>query len=83
MPSLREKLIVILETSNAELDGDLQGDTPLIKSGRLDSLGLFNLALFVESESGREVDITAYDLSKEWNTIDDLLNFITRLKASG
>ena len=48
----------------------------------MDSLGLFTLALFIEKEIGRDVDITAFDLAKEWNTIDDILKFIVRERRS-
>jgi acyl carrier protein len=82
MLSLRDKLIAVLEASDVELDGKLKEETPLIKSGKLDSLGLFNLALFIESEIGRKVDVTAFDLATEWNTIDDILKFIARLRVS-
>jgi len=81
--SLRDKLIAVLEASDVNLDGELKEGTSLIKSGKLDSLGLFNVALFVEREIGRKVDITAFDLAKEWNTITDILNFIAKLRSSG
>ena len=80
--SLREKLIAVLEASDAGLDGELKDETSLIESGKLDSLGLFNLALFIEREIGGKVDITAFDLAKEWNTINDILNFIAKLRSS-
>jgi len=83
MQSLRDKIIAVLEVSNVELDGELNEDTPLIKSGKLDSLGLFNLALFVEREIGGKLDVTAFDLAKEWNTINDIVNFIAREQRSG
>jgi acyl carrier protein len=81
--SLRDKLIAVLEASDVNLDGELKEGTSLIKSGKLDSLGLFNVALFVEREIGGKVDITAFDLAKEWNTITDILNFIAKLRSSG
>jgi len=81
--SLHDKLIALLEASDAGLDGKLKDETSLIESGRLDSLGLFNLALFIEREVDGKVDITAFDLAKEWNTITDILNFITKLRSSG
>jgi len=81
MQSLRDKLIAVLEESDADLHGKLREDTPLM-SGKLDSLGLLKLALFIESEIGPRVDITAFDIDKEWNTINDILNFIARLRAS-
>ena len=83
MRTRRDRLMQFLEDSDMALNGDLRGDTPLLTSGELDSLGLFNLALFIESEIDRKIDITAFDLAKEWNTVDDILNFIDRLRASG
>jgi acyl carrier protein len=81
--SLRDKLLAVLEASDSFTDGELEDDSPLIKSGKLDSLALFNLALFVESQIGRKVDVTAFDLATEWNTINDILNFIAKLRVSG
>ena len=83
MRTLRDRLMEVLKASDMALNGDLRGDTPLLTSGELDSLGLFNLALFIESEIDGKIDITAFDLAKEWNTVDNILNFIDRLRASG
>lgn len=78
---IRARLIALIEASNAELDGQLAEDTSLIKSGMLDSLGLFNVAVFIEKEAGRKVDITTFDLTTEWDTISDILNFIQKQRA--
>ena len=80
--SLRERVIALLEATDVKLDAQLQEATPLISSGKLDSQGLFNLALFIENEIGRQIDFPAFDLAKEWNTIDDIVNFIEQ-RASG
>lgn len=82
MQTIRDKLIAVLAASNVELDAESTEDTPLIQSGKLDSLALFNLALFVESEIGHEVDVTSFDLAMEWNTISNILTFITRMRGS-
>jgi acyl carrier protein len=82
MQSLHDKLIAVLEASDVVLDGEQKEETPLIKSGKLDSLGLFNLALFVESQIGSKVDVTAFNLAKEWNTVNDILKFIARFRES-
>ncbi len=82
MQSLHDKLIAVLEASDVVLDGEHKEETPLIKSGKLDSLGLFNLALFVESQIGSKVDVTAFNLAKEWNTVNDILKFIARFRES-
>lgn len=81
--SLRDKVIAILEASDVKLDAQLKEATPLINSGRLDSQSLFNLALFIENEIGRQIDVSAFDLAKEWNTIDDIVNFIVGQQNSG
>ena len=78
--NLRTKLVAMIEASNAELDGRLADETSLIKSGKLDSLGLFNLAIFVEREVGHKVDIASFDLATEWDTITDIVNFIGKLR---
>jgi acyl carrier protein len=77
--SLRDRLLAVLEASDVVLD-EHEEETSLIQSGKLDSLGLFNLALFVESQIGSKVDVTAFDLAKEWNTVNDILKFIARFR---
>jgi acyl carrier protein len=81
--SLRDGVVAILEAADVKLDGHPKEATPLINSGKLDSQGLFNLALFIENEIGRQIDVSAFDLAREWNTIDDIVNFIVAQRASG
>ena len=80
--ALRSKLVTLIETSNTDLDGQVDDSTSLIKSGRLDSLGLFNVALFIEREIGRNVDMTSFNLATEWDTVNDILNFIQKLRGA-
>ena len=80
---LRDKLVAVIDASEVKLDQELTDDTSLIRSGAIDSLALFNIAMFVEEEVPRHVDITAFDLTKEWDSINDILNFIGRLRSSG
>jgi acyl carrier protein len=80
---LRDRITALLEASNVPLEGEHKESARLIDSGKLDSLSLFKLALFVEAELGRTIDIAAFDLSKEWNTIDDIVNFIAVQRAAG
>ena len=77
----RQGLIAAIESS--DMDGELQDDTSLIKSGKLDSLGLFNVVLFVENELGPDFDVTSFDLSREWDTIADILRFIAKHRTGG
>jgi acyl carrier protein len=79
---VRARLTALLEEHDVQLH-DASKETELIGSGRLDSLGLFKLAAFVEQEVGREIDIAEYDLAKEWNTIDDIVRFIAVQRAGG
>jgi acyl carrier protein len=81
--SLRERLIDIIETSDGVFDGDVKDDSSLIKSGKLDSLALLNVALFVESEIGVNLDLTSFDLAREWDSIAGILGFISRHSMRG
>jgi len=75
-PSIRDRLIRVLEAWEQDSDGLLRDDTSLIRSGLLDSLGLFNLALWIEKETGSRLDLSSLDPSNEWETIPDILKFI-------
>lgn len=76
--SLRDDLAHAIEASGATLPADLGDDTPLISSGILDSTALFELALWVEDHVSPGLDLTAFDLAEEWDTIARLLAFIER-----
>ena len=76
--SLREPLLDLLRDGNIDLPSDLGDDTPLISEGHLDSLGLFNLALWIETQTGAPIDLTSIDPSGEWDTIADILAFIEK-----
>lgn len=76
--SLRDRLVEFIEGLNLELNCELKGDTSLIQSSIIDSLGLFNLAEWIEREIGMQVDRTTFNLLEEWDTIADILNFINK-----
>jgi acyl carrier protein len=80
---LRDKVSALLEACDVQLPDGHRESEPLIDSGKLDSLNLFRLALFVENEVGRTIDVGAFDLAKEWNTIDDIVQFIAMQRAAG
>ncbi len=61
-----------------DLPSDLGDDTLLISEGLLDSLGLFNLALWIETQTGTPIDLTSIDPSREWNTVPDILTFVEK-----
>lgn len=77
---LRRKLLAVIEAGNPERNGSLTDDASLIKSGMLDSQGLFNVAVFIEREVGQKVDIASFDLATEWDSINDMLRFIQKMR---
>jgi acyl carrier protein len=78
---LRKKLIATIEAATPARQGRLTEDMSLIKSGLLDSLGLFNLAAMIEREVGAKLDLASFDLATEWDTVTSMLRFIERSKA--
>lgn len=81
--ALRKRLVAAIDTSNTERSGPLTDDTSLIKTGLLDSLGLFNVAVCIEREIGRPLDVATFELAEEWDTIADMINFIQRMRTAG
>jgi acyl carrier protein len=79
---LRKRLVAIIESSDVECDEEVTDDTSLIKSGRLDSLGLLNLAVFIESEIGSKLDVASFDFSEEWDTIAAILTFVVTRRTT-
>lgn len=77
---LRERLIAVIQ-AGADRNGSLSesADISLIASGQLDSLGLYNVALFVEREVGRKLNLGSFDLAAEWDTVEGILDFIQKL----
>ena len=63
---------------NVPVDGGLISDTSLIKSGLFDSAALLNLATWIQKEVGPDFDLLKFDLSKDWETVTDIENFIQR-----
>jgi len=71
----RQRLLtVVAETVPA--GWNVTDSTSLIRSGLVDSLGLLNIAAFVERELGREMDAVTLDPSRDWDTVNDILRFI-------
>lgn len=75
-PSLRDRLVRLLEEGTRDSDVELGDDISLIRSGLLDSLGLFSLALWIEKETRSKLDLESLDPAKEWDTINEILNFV-------
>jgi acyl carrier protein len=77
MPT-RDDVVRAIEASGAHVPGDLDDHASLIRSGLLDSTALFELALWVEEHVTPGLDLTAFDLAEEWDTIAKLLAFVAR-----
>lgn len=76
-----EELISALAGWNPALADTVARDTPLLTSGRVDSIALFRLVLWIEDKVGRPVDVTAIDMPAEWDTVDAIIAFIVREKS--
>lgn len=78
---LRDRLLAFLKTQDVKIEElDIREDVSLIRSGLLDSLALFQLSLWVEREVGQPYDLTAFDLSREWDTASGIVGFVETLR---
>jgi acyl carrier protein len=73
---MRDRLVRLLEEGNQDSGFEPGDDTSLIRSGLLDSLGLFRLALWIEKETGSKLDLESLDPAKEWDTIREIITFV-------
>ena len=71
--SLRDELVEFLVDQGIDLSGDVNDAASLLESGRLDSLALFNLVLWIEERTGTLLDPTALDIAREWGSVRDIL----------
>ncbi len=75
--SARERVVACLRELRPAVQ-EWPDDATLIGSDRVDSLGLMQLALWVEDELGRPLDPSSFDLATEWRTVGALVAFIER-----
>ena len=76
MTSLRDDLVRVIEASGANLPSNFGDETSLIHSGILDSTALFEVVLWIEEHVAPGLDLTAFDLAEEWDTVAKLLAFV-------
>ncbi len=79
---LHDELIRAIGEWNPALAGAVQRETPLLSSGSLDSLGLFQLLVWIEQETGRAIDATAIDMTAEWDTVNAIVAFVERERSA-
>jgi len=71
-------LRALIVESTPVLTGPLDEDAPLITSGVLESTTLVSVALWVEERVGREIDLGAFDLVAEWDSLGAIVDFVER-----
>jgi acyl carrier protein len=74
--AMHDELITAFASWSPALANDVARDTPLLTSGRLDSMALFQLLLWIEARVGRVIDVTAIDMASQWNTVDMIVAFV-------
>jgi len=78
MASPHDELIAAFATWSPALAQDVARDTPLLSTGRLDSMAVFQLLLWIEARAGHSIDVTAVDMPSQWNTVNDIIAFVER-----
>ena len=78
MLSPHDELISAFATWSPALAQDVSRDTPLLTSGRLDSMAVFQLLLWIEARVGHTIDVTAIDMPAQWNTVNDIIAFMEK-----
>jgi acyl carrier protein len=73
--SLRDQLRARL--AEFALPAEIGDDTSLIRSGLLDSSALFNLALWIEEQTGAPVDAMRVNFRTELDTVAGILQYVT------
>jgi acyl carrier protein len=77
---LRVKLVDFIDSkvksSGKTIPDNFDDDSPLITSGLLESLYLLEMALLIEEEIGTSLDLTILDFTKEWNTINSIIEYV-------
>jgi acyl carrier protein len=74
--ALRQRLMRFLIDSGRVTQRDLDANSSLITSELIDSVTLFELAIWVEEEIGRPLDLTQLALPDGWDTVDRIIAFI-------
>lgn len=73
---LRERVLAFVRGLDIDSVENVERDTSLLDSGLLDSLALFHLAQWVETELGEPIDPLEVDLTEEWETVDRIVRYL-------
>jgi acyl carrier protein len=77
---MHDELIAAIGEWNPALHGEIDRQTSLIASARLDSLSLMRLLMWVEQKVGQPVDVTGIEIARDWDTVDAVIGFIERAR---
>jgi acyl carrier protein len=80
---LREQLRALIGALAHPDEEAIDDDTPLISSGRVESITLLNVALWVEEQIDAAVEITSFDLAAEWDSVAQILEFVEKHRRHG
>lgn len=78
---LSRELRRLLQKIGVDLDDSFSDEAPLISSGMLDSLGLMQLILWVESKTGQAIDPASVNLARELDSIRLVLAYVDHAGA--
>jgi hypothetical protein len=76
--ALRKELRALILDGAPALDGAIADHAPLITSGLVESTTLVSVAMWVEDHVGGEVQLGAFDLVQEWDSLNAILDFVER-----
>ena len=83
MTSLREELVAELSQWGARDAGPVLDDTSLIVSGLIDSVGLFQMLLWIEEKVGSSIDPAQVDWRRDWDSVGAILLYIEQRRGAG
>ena len=81
MTTLREELLAELSQWGTRDIGPLQDDTSLIVSGLIDSVGLFQMLLWIEEKTGIAIDPATVNWRRDWDSVAAILHYIEQRRA--
>lgn len=68
----------MIRNSGVDLGAGFDDQTSLLRSGLVDSTALFNIMMFIQARIDSAVNLTAFDLREEWDTVSSILAFLDK-----
>jgi len=79
--AIRERLSAFLRDAEIRGASAVRADQSLIKSGLVDSQALFRLVIWIEQETGSPIDLQEVNLSRDLDTIENIVAFVEKRRA--